>query len=305
MTVIPQPDVCENIYQGPENVDGEEGNGEGDEADRLQPAPQLKVVLSAPETQPAWNGCQRRDKQEADHVTEQRPLLITRARVPQPLGFRIRQNICVWKEKEEEILSHSRTEKSHYYKSASKQAERWDVRNCFTFNISTVLYPQQLSQWKDKRKEDWCRQGKGHWPLLPLWEAVVGARCWTRCGTARSSWCWKTTATSPGSSCAPCPGCRCSDRGTGDPRCCLLRGRYDIWGRHCDKNTTKSETTFQANRVTALTSYYIYIILHPGLGCSVYLFSSYIQTNSKKLRQYLTTPLTISCLKRRKFILLV
>ncbi|KAG7233959.1 hypothetical protein INR49_028673 [Caranx melampygus] len=38
---------------GPENIDGEEGDGEGYEAHGLQPAPQLKVVLSAPQAQPA------------------------------------------------------------------------------------------------------------------------------------------------------------------------------------------------------------------------------------------------------------
>ena len=35
------------IYQSPEDVDGEEGDGESDEAHGLQPALQLKVVLGA------------------------------------------------------------------------------------------------------------------------------------------------------------------------------------------------------------------------------------------------------------------
>lgn len=58
------------FYQRPQDVDGEQGNGEGYKAHSLQPAPQLKMVLSTPQTQPAWNGCQGRDKQETNHVTE-------------------------------------------------------------------------------------------------------------------------------------------------------------------------------------------------------------------------------------------
>lgn len=77
-----------HVYQRPQDIDGEEGDGEGYEAHSLQPAAQLKMVLSAPQAQPAWNGCQGRDKQEAHHVAEQRPLLITRAGVPQPLRKR-------------------------------------------------------------------------------------------------------------------------------------------------------------------------------------------------------------------------
>lgn len=73
------------LYQRPEDVDGEEGDGERDEAHGLQPAAQLKLVLSPPQTQPAGDGCQRRDEQEAHHVAEQSPLLVSRARVPQPL----------------------------------------------------------------------------------------------------------------------------------------------------------------------------------------------------------------------------
>lgn len=46
-----------HFYQGPQDIDGEEGDGEGYEAHGLQPAPQLKMVLSAPQAQPAWNGC--------------------------------------------------------------------------------------------------------------------------------------------------------------------------------------------------------------------------------------------------------
>lgn len=46
-----------HLYQGPEDIDGEQGNGQCYEAHSLQPAPQLKMVLSAPKAQPAWNGC--------------------------------------------------------------------------------------------------------------------------------------------------------------------------------------------------------------------------------------------------------
>lgn len=42
-----------NFYQRPQDIDGEEGDGERYEAHSLQPAPQLKVVLSAPQAQPA------------------------------------------------------------------------------------------------------------------------------------------------------------------------------------------------------------------------------------------------------------
>lgn len=49
--------VVAERYQGPEDVDGEEGDGEGYETHGLQPAPQLKMVLSAAQAQPARNGC--------------------------------------------------------------------------------------------------------------------------------------------------------------------------------------------------------------------------------------------------------
>lgn len=44
-----QQNVCV-AYQGPEDVDGEEGDGEGNQADRLQSALQLQVVLRPPQT---------------------------------------------------------------------------------------------------------------------------------------------------------------------------------------------------------------------------------------------------------------
>lgn len=74
-----------DTYQSPQDVDGEEGDGEGDEPHGLQPAAQVEVVLSAPQTQPARNGRQRRDEQEAHHVAEERPLLVEGAGVLQPL----------------------------------------------------------------------------------------------------------------------------------------------------------------------------------------------------------------------------
>lgn len=72
-------------YQGPEDVDGEEGDGEGNEANRLQSALQLQVVLCPPQTQPAGDGRQGRDEEEACHVAQQGPLLTAWARVLQPL----------------------------------------------------------------------------------------------------------------------------------------------------------------------------------------------------------------------------
>lgn len=56
-------------YQCPEDVDGEEGDGEGDEANSLQSALQLQVVLGTPQAQPARDGCQGRDEKEAGHIT--------------------------------------------------------------------------------------------------------------------------------------------------------------------------------------------------------------------------------------------
>lgn len=82
-------------YQGPEDVDGEEGDGEGDEAHRLQPALQLQVVLRPPQTQPAGDGRQGRDEEEARHVAQQGALLAAGARVLQPLGKNTRVDECV------------------------------------------------------------------------------------------------------------------------------------------------------------------------------------------------------------------
>lgn len=73
-------------YQRPEDVDGEEGDGEGDEADSLQSALQLQVVLGSPQTQPAGDGCQGCDEKEAGHVAQQCALLTARPRVLQPLS---------------------------------------------------------------------------------------------------------------------------------------------------------------------------------------------------------------------------
>lgn len=72
-------------YQCPQDVDGEEGDGEGDEAHRLQPAAQVEVVLSPLQAQPARDRGEWRDEQEAHHVAEERPLLVARARVLKPL----------------------------------------------------------------------------------------------------------------------------------------------------------------------------------------------------------------------------
>ena len=79
------PAQGEELYQGPEDEDGEEGDGEGDEPQGLQAAVEEQVVEGAPQTQPARDGRQGRDEQEAEHVAEQRAPLVVRARVPQPL----------------------------------------------------------------------------------------------------------------------------------------------------------------------------------------------------------------------------
>lgn len=73
-------------YQCPEDVDGEEGDGKGDEADSLQSALQLQVVLGSPQAQPARDGCQGRDEKEAGHIAQQGALLTARAWVLQPLS---------------------------------------------------------------------------------------------------------------------------------------------------------------------------------------------------------------------------
>lgn len=73
-------------YQCPEDVDGEEGNGECDEADSLQSALQLQVVLGTSQAQPARDGCQGRNEKETGHITQQGALLTARAWVLQPLN---------------------------------------------------------------------------------------------------------------------------------------------------------------------------------------------------------------------------
>lgn len=45
------------FYQSPQDIDGEEGDGEGNEAHSLQPAPEVNMILSPLQTQPARNGC--------------------------------------------------------------------------------------------------------------------------------------------------------------------------------------------------------------------------------------------------------
>lgn len=42
-----------HFYQRPQDIDGEEGDGESYEAHGLQPASQLKMVLSPLQAQPA------------------------------------------------------------------------------------------------------------------------------------------------------------------------------------------------------------------------------------------------------------
>lgn len=73
-------------YQCPEDVYGEEGDGKSDEANSLQSALQLQVVLGSPQAQPARDGCQGCDEKEAGHVAQQGALLAARAWVLQPLS---------------------------------------------------------------------------------------------------------------------------------------------------------------------------------------------------------------------------
>lgn len=126
------------MYQRPQDIDGEEGDGEGDEADGLQPAPQMQVVLSAPQAQPARDGCQGRDKQEAHHVAEQCPLLITRAGVPQPLWSNRRTDrgrSCTWEREakgdvdrqvEDKLISEA--EKRHIIIASKQASKQRDVK---------------------------------------------------------------------------------------------------------------------------------------------------------------------------------
>ena len=82
------PDACSpagSTHQRPEDVDGEQGDGERDEPHGLEPAVEPEVVLGPAQAQPARDGSQGRDEQEAQHVTAQRPLLRPRPRVLQPL----------------------------------------------------------------------------------------------------------------------------------------------------------------------------------------------------------------------------
>lgn len=74
-------------YQRPEDVDGKEGDGEGDQTHSLQSALQLQVVLGSPQAQPAGDGCQRCDEEKAGHVAQQGALLTSRAWVLQPLNI--------------------------------------------------------------------------------------------------------------------------------------------------------------------------------------------------------------------------
>lgn len=82
---VVQPTVIPERHQGPEEVDGEEGHGEGDEAHGLQAAGKVQVVHGPPQTQPTRDCGQRRDEQEAHHVAEQRPFFLAQARVTHPL----------------------------------------------------------------------------------------------------------------------------------------------------------------------------------------------------------------------------
>lgn len=83
-------------YQRPEDVDGKQGDGEGNQTHSLQSALQLQVVLGSPQAQPARDGSQGCDEQKAGHVTQQGALLTPRAWVLQPLR-NYRENTGKWR----------------------------------------------------------------------------------------------------------------------------------------------------------------------------------------------------------------
>lgn len=86
--LVVQSTVIPERHQGPEEVDGEEGDSECDEPNGLQPAGVVKVIDGTAKAEPARDGGQRCDEQETHHVTKQGALLLTKTWVLQPLEQR-------------------------------------------------------------------------------------------------------------------------------------------------------------------------------------------------------------------------
>lgn len=74
-----------DTYQGPKEVNSEECHSECNEANSFQPTAKVQVVHGSSQAQPARDGRQRGDEQEAHHVPKESPLLMLGVRVPQPL----------------------------------------------------------------------------------------------------------------------------------------------------------------------------------------------------------------------------
>lgn len=85
----PLPPTCAkaalDTHQCPEDINGEKCYGEGNQADGLQAAVELQVVLGPSEAQPARDGGQWGDEEETHHVAKEGPLFVTGAWVLQPL----------------------------------------------------------------------------------------------------------------------------------------------------------------------------------------------------------------------------
>lgn len=71
--------------QSPEEIDGEEGNGQRNEPHSLHSTGEVKVIYGTTKAEPARDGGQRRDEQKTHHVTKQCALLLPKTGVLQPL----------------------------------------------------------------------------------------------------------------------------------------------------------------------------------------------------------------------------
>lgn len=74
-----------DTHQGPKEVNSEECHSECNEANSFQPTAKVQVVHGSSQAQPAGDGGQRGDEQEAHDVPKESPLLVLGAWVPQPL----------------------------------------------------------------------------------------------------------------------------------------------------------------------------------------------------------------------------
>lgn len=75
----------QHTNQSPEEINGEKGQRQCDEPHSLQPAGEVKMIYSTTKAEPAGDGGERSDEQEAHHVTKQCALLLAETRVLQPL----------------------------------------------------------------------------------------------------------------------------------------------------------------------------------------------------------------------------